>query len=49
MEVFRHKNGKIEEPIAQHRSGNGKMLVSAKGKPSLTEYEVLEDFKRLAG
>ena len=37
--------GKIEEPITLHSSGNGKMLVSAKGKPSLTEYEVLEDFK----
>jgi 23S rRNA pseudouridine1911/1915/1917 synthase len=39
-------NGKIEEPIAQHPSGNGKMLIHIKGKPSLTEYEVLEDFKR---
>jgi 23S rRNA pseudouridine1911/1915/1917 synthase len=39
------QKGKIEEPIIMHSSGNGKMLVSAKGKPSLTEYEVLEDFK----
>jgi 23S rRNA pseudouridine1911/1915/1917 synthase len=39
------QKGKIEEPIALHSSGNGKMLVSAKGKPSLTEYEVLENFK----
>ncbi len=39
------QKGEIEEPIALHSSGNGKMLVSAKGKPSLTEYEVVEDFK----
>ena len=38
--------GKIEEPIMQHPSGNGKMVLHAKGKPSTTEYEVLEDFKR---
>ncbi len=30
-------NGKIEEPIAQHPSGNGKMLIHIKGKPSITE------------
>jgi 23S rRNA pseudouridine955/2504/2580 synthase/23S rRNA pseudouridine1911/1915/1917 synthase len=41
-------HGKIEEPIAQHPSGNGKMLIHAKGKPSVTEYEVLEDFKRFS-
>jgi 23S rRNA pseudouridine1911/1915/1917 synthase len=37
--------GKIEEPIMQHPSGNGKMTIHAKGKPSLTEYEVIENFK----
>ena len=40
--------GKIEEPIAQHNSGNGKMIISAKGKPAQTEYELLEDFKRFS-
>jgi 23S rRNA pseudouridine955/2504/2580 synthase/23S rRNA pseudouridine1911/1915/1917 synthase len=40
--------GKIEEPIAQHPSGNGKMVIHAKGKPSITEYEVLEDIKRFS-
>ncbi|HEY2726965.1 MAG TPA: RluA family pseudouridine synthase [Parafilimonas sp.] len=40
--------GKIEEPIMQHSSGNGKMVLHAKGKPSITEYEVLEDFKRFS-
>ena len=37
--------GKIEEPIMQHPSGNGKMVLNIKGKPAFTEYEVLEDFK----
>jgi len=41
-------NGKIEEPIMQHPSGNGKMVLNVKGKPSHTTYEVLEDFKRLS-
>lgn len=37
--------GKIDEPVMQHSSGNGKMIVHIKGKPSLTEYEMMEDFK----
>lgn len=37
--------GKIDVPILRHPSGN-KMYVSEKGKFSLTEYEVLENFKR---
>ncbi|HEX5151577.1 MAG TPA: RluA family pseudouridine synthase [Parafilimonas sp.] len=41
-------NRKIEEPIMPHPSGSGKMVIHAKGKPSLTEYEVLEDFKRFS-
>jgi 23S rRNA pseudouridine955/2504/2580 synthase/23S rRNA pseudouridine1911/1915/1917 synthase len=40
--------GKIEEPIMAHPSGNGKMVIHSKGKSSLTEYEVLEDFKRFS-
>ena len=40
--------GKIEEPIMQHASGNGKMILNAKGKPSITEYEVEENFKRFS-
>lgn len=38
--------GKIEEPLMPHSSGNGKMIIHLKGKPSFTEYELLEDFKR---
>ena len=40
--------GKIEESIMPHPSGSGKMILHAKGKPSVTEYEVLEDFKRFS-
>ena len=40
--------GTIEEPIMLHPSGTGKMILHAKGKPSVTEYEVLEDFKRFS-
>ena len=38
-------SGKIEAPIMAHPSGNGKMIIDAKGKPSLTEYEVVQTFK----
>jgi 23S rRNA pseudouridine955/2504/2580 synthase/23S rRNA pseudouridine1911/1915/1917 synthase len=37
--------GIIEAPIAEHPAKNGKMITHAKGKPSVTEYEVLESFK----
>lgn len=42
------EKGKVEEPIMQHPSGNGKMMLNVKGKPAFTEYEVLEDFKRFS-
>jgi len=38
-------SGTIEAPIMAHPSGNGKMIIHAKGKPSLTEYQVVERFK----
>jgi len=38
--------GIIDAPIAEHPGKNGTMVVHKKGKPSLTEYEVLEDFGR---
>ena len=41
-------NGKIEAAIMQHPSGNNKMIISAKGKPALTEYNMLENFKRFS-
>lgn len=41
------EHGKIDAPIMQHSSGT-KMLISEKGKQSLTEYKVLEKFKRFS-
>jgi len=36
--------GTIDSPIAEHPAHNGTMITHAKGKPSITEYEVLESF-----
>jgi 23S rRNA pseudouridine955/2504/2580 synthase/23S rRNA pseudouridine1911/1915/1917 synthase len=38
------KNGSVNEPIAEHPYHKGEMIISKKGKPSLTDYEVLEDY-----
>ncbi len=37
--------GSIDSPIAEHPSLNGTMIIHRKGKASLTDYELLEDFK----
>jgi 23S rRNA pseudouridine1911/1915/1917 synthase len=37
--------GSINSPIAEHPAKNGTMIINRKGKESLTDYEVLEDFK----
>lgn len=37
-------NGSIEKPILEHPVIKGKMVVNAKGKPSLTTYETLEQW-----
>ncbi|HTM93545.1 MAG TPA: RluA family pseudouridine synthase [Flavisolibacter sp.] len=39
------KSGTINEPIAEHPVRKGLMTVYKKGKESITEYEVLENFK----
>ena len=39
------KNGSINTLISEHPSKKGLMTVYKKGKESLTDYEVLEDFK----
>ena len=39
------KKGTIDAPIAEHAAKKGLMTVYRKGKESLTDYEVLEDFK----
>ena len=36
--------GTISEPITEHHAKNGKMMIGAKGKPSITDYETLESF-----
>lgn len=38
------KKGSITSPLTEHPALNGTMIVHRKGKESLTEYEVLEDF-----
>jgi RluA family pseudouridine synthase len=37
-------SGTVDTPIAEHPGKNGKMVVYKKGKPSLTDYKVREDF-----
>lgn len=37
--------GIIDEPIAEHFSKNGTMMVNAQGKPSTTEYSLVEAFR----
>ncbi len=39
-----NKKGSINSPIAEHPALNGTMIIHRKGKNSLTDYEVLEDF-----
>lgn len=38
------KKGSVNEPIAEHPFRKGEMAINKKGKPSLTDYEVLEDY-----
>lgn len=38
------KKSSINEPIGEHPLKKGVMTISKKGKPSLTNYEVLEDY-----
>jgi 23S rRNA pseudouridine1911/1915/1917 synthase len=38
------KKGTIDVPIAEHPVKKGRMVTTVKGKPSVTHYEVLEDF-----
>ncbi len=37
--------GSIDAPIMMHPADNGTMVIHAKGKTALTDYEVLEQFK----
>lgn len=40
-----NEKGSVDAPIMEHPGKNGKMVISPKGKASLTDYEVLESFK----
>ncbi len=40
-----NESGSIDAPIMEHPGKTSKMMVHAKGKTSLTDYEVLESFK----
>lgn len=42
--VLQNKKGIIEEPIIEHPVKKGLMIVDEKGKPSVTEYEVQEEY-----
>lgn len=39
-----NSKGTVDAPITEHPAKNGKMVVYKKGKPSLTDYKVMEDF-----
>lgn len=40
--------GVIEEPIKEHFSGDGRMMVHSQGKPAVTHYRLLEQFRLVA-
>jgi len=37
--------GTIDQPIAENMTKRGTMLIHKRGKPAITDYEVLKDFK----
>jgi 23S rRNA pseudouridine1911/1915/1917 synthase len=39
------EKGSIDAPIMEHSVKKGRMVTHVKGKPSLTEYEVIENFR----
>jgi len=41
---LQNKKALVEEPLMEHAVKKGMMVVHANGKPSTTEYEVLEDY-----
>ncbi len=45
---FAEDRGKITAPIAPHFSEKGKMMIHAKGKPSETDYQVVESFGNIS-
>jgi 23S rRNA pseudouridine955/2504/2580 synthase/23S rRNA pseudouridine1911/1915/1917 synthase len=43
-----NSSGSIDAPIMEHPGKTTKMMTHAKGKPSLTDYEVLETFRQFS-
>lgn len=41
-------SGRVDAAISQHPAKNGKMIVHAKGKPSVTDYETIEAFRNFS-
>lgn len=41
-----NENGRIDKPIGESKSSGGHMIISPKGKQSITLYTVLERFKK---
>ena len=40
-----HEQGTVDIPISEHPGKVTKMMTNAKGKPSITDYEVIESFR----
>jgi len=43
-----NESDRIEAPIMEHPGKNGSMIIHEKGKPSVTDYEILENFRYYA-
>lgn len=43
--IMLQEEGEINKPIGPHPTISGKMVITARGKPSLTKYRVLERFR----
>jgi 23S rRNA pseudouridine1911/1915/1917 synthase len=43
--VIQEDEGEIDQPLAEHPSVAGKMHISKKGKPSQTQFKIIERFK----
>src|SRR6476659_3218036 len=42
---MQNAEGSIDAPIMEHPVKKGKMITHVKGKPSVTEYEIIENFR----
>lgn len=41
-----HEKGQINQPIAEHPAKNGTMVIHAKGKNSITDYQVVKSWNK---